>query len=40
MIPADAFLVIVTVFVTEDILEDVDESSIPDTLVQRLQEEK
>lgn len=31
---------IVTMFITEDILEDVDESSIPETLVQRLQEEK
>ena len=31
---------IVTMLITEDILEDVDESSIPETLVQRLQEEK
>ena len=31
---------IVTMLIPEDILEDVDESSIPETLVQRLQEEK
>ena len=34
------FFMIVTMFITEDILEDVDEISIPETLIQRLQEEK